>query len=238
MSFMAPRGKVQVKKVPLIQRPVVRSLEDAIRFGTPGGEARIGFWSRVAARRRAEYQARNYNNFLRSLADQAFADAENLPNRLQAIGHLWLAKVRRDGDLEDLGLVSCRVVTDTGVQYIVDAFQDLVELENMKYHAVGEGATAENATQTALVSELTTEYSSANTRPTGSLGEKSAEAYTYETGATVTASASVALTEHGIFSTATSGTGVMLDRSVFSTVNLEIGESLQATYQLSFPSGS
>jgi hypothetical protein len=48
----------------------------------------------------------------------------------------------------------------------------------------------------------------------------------------------VAVTEHGIFSTATSGTGVMLDRSVFAAINLANTESIQSTYQLTIPSGS
>lgn len=238
MSSMSPRGHLSVRRVPLIERPVIRSLEDAIRYGTPEGDSKLHFWSRAAKKRRAAYQARNAQHFIRSIRDQVFADGGVLPNRLQAIGHLWLAKIHLDGDVEDFGLVSCRVVTDTGVQFIVDAFQNLVELENMKYHGVGTGTTAENATQTALVTELTTQYSSSNTRPTGSLGEKSGDAKTYETAATVTVSASVALTEHGIFSVPTSGSGVMLDRSVFSAVNLASGESLQATYQLTFPSGS
>jgi hypothetical protein len=124
------------------------------------------------------------------------------------------------------------------VQFIVDAFQNLTELENMKYHAVGTSTSAEAAAQTALGTELTTQYSTSNTRPTGTLGEKSGDAKTYETTATVTVSSGVAITEHGIFSAATSGTGVLLDRSQFAAVNLATGESLQATYQLTFPSGS
>jgi hypothetical protein len=238
MPFLRPSGELNLTRVPVIERPRITSFYDAVRYGTPAGERRIGFFTRAAEKHKAEYQKRNAKNYERSLRDQMLAEFGELPNRLQAIGHLWLAKVCLDGSVQDYGLVSCRVVTDTGVQFIVDAFQNLVELENMKYHGVGTGTTAESASQTALVTELTTQYSTSNTRPTGTTGEKSGDAKTYETTATITVSASVALTEHAIFSQAATGGGVMLDRSVFAAVNLASGESLQATYQLTFPSGN
>ena len=128
-------------------------------------------------------------------------------------------------------------MTTAGVNFIVDAFQNLVELEDMKYHGIGTGTTAEAVGQTALITELSTQYSTSNTRPAGSTGEQSGNANAYETTATITVSASVAATEHGIFSRAATGGGVLLDRSVFAAVNLASGESLQATYSLTFPSG-
>lgn len=230
-SSSRARGSLSVRHIPFLHRPTIASLDDAVRYGTPS--RRVPFWDRAAAKRRA-WQRDNEVNFERSIADQGLWDA----GILRFIGHLWLAKVTADGDLEDLGLVSCRVVTDTGVGFIVDAFQGLTTMANMKYHGLGTGTTAEAATQTALVTELTTQYASANTRPTGSTGEKSGDSKTYETAATITVSAGVAATEHGVFSQAATGGGVMLDRSVFSVVNLGISESIQATYQFTLPSGS
>lgn len=224
-----PKGSLALRRVALIPRPAIRNLDDAVQYGTP--RRRVPFWDRGAAALRA-WQRENAVNFERSVADQTRRDAGLLP----FIGHLWLAKVGRDGSQFDYGLVSCRVVTDTGVGFIVDAFQNLTEVENMRYHGLGTGTTAEAASQTALITELTTQYSTSNTRPTGSLGEKSGDSKTYETSATITVSATVAATEHGIFSQAATGGGVMLDRSLFSVVNLASGESLQATYQLTFPS--
>jgi hypothetical protein len=235
MTFLTPSGDISVRRVPLLKRPTIETFEDAVLYGTAGRSG--GLFAGKKARRKASWQIGNLRNFRRSLVDQVKHDAGALPNRLNAIGHLWLAKISVDGDIQDYGLVSCRVVTDVGVQYIVDAFQNLTELENMKYHGVGTSTTAEAASQTTLGTELTTQYSTSNTRPTGTLGEKSGDAKTYETTATVTVSAAVAITEHGIFSAATSGTGVLLDRSQFAAVNLASGESLQATYQLTFPSG-
>ena len=37
------------------------------------------------------------------------------------------------------------VVTDAGVGFIVDAMQNSVEAENLKFHALGTGSTAEAA---------------------------------------------------------------------------------------------
>lgn len=237
MPFLRPSGNLSVRRVSPPERPLIKSWEEAIRFGSPEGQGRVGLFSSRADKRRKAWQQENAENFRRSLVDQIKYEAYGLPNRLNAIGYLWLSRVTNTGEVEDYGLVSCRVVTDAGVQFIVDAFQNLTELENMKYHAVGTSTSAEAATQTALGTELTTQYSTANTRPTGTLGEKSGDAKTYETTATITVSSSVAITEHGIFSTATTGTGVLLDRSQFAAVNLASGESLQATYQLTFPSG-
>ena len=111
-------------------------------------------------------------------------------------------------------------------------------LENMKYHGFGTGTTAEAASQTALVTELTTQYATDSTRPTGTTTE-GATANIYRTVATLSpdTGGTIAITEHGIFS-ATSA-GVMLDRSVFSAVNLvAASDSMTATYDLTFPSGS
>lgn len=152
-------------------------------------------------------------------------------------GSLYLRVFRADGSLDDYGLVSMRVVTDAGVAFIVDAFQNTTELENLKFHGFGTGTTAEAASQTALVTELTTEYATDNTRPTGTTTE--AAANIYRTVATLDPDAAVAITEHGVFSQAATGGGTLLDRSVFSAVNLAAaGDTLQATYDLTFTAGS
>lgn len=138
--------------------------------------------------------------------------------------------------VEDYGLVCQRLVTTAGVNFLVDAFQNSVELENLKYHGLGTGNTAENASDTALVTELTTEYNPNSTRAAGSTTE-GASANIYRTVGTVTVDASAAVVEHGVFSQAATGGGTLLDRSVFSVVNLGNGDSLQATYELTCTAG-
>lgn len=234
MHILRPTGRLAARVLRPPERPVIASVADAIEHGATWAEPRKRWWAASRAeKRRADWQRANAANFARSLDHQRKWDA----GRLFAHGHLWLSVFRGDGSVDDLGLASCAVVTDAGVGYIVDAFQNLVEMENMKYHGLGTGGTAESAGQTALVTELTTQYSVANTRPTGTLGEKSGDSKTYETTATITVSATVAATEHAVFSQAATGGGVMLDRTLFSVVNLASAESLAATYQLTLASG-
>lgn len=151
--------------------------------------------------------------------------------------HMHLPKPCPEADWIDFGLASLRVVTTAGVGYIVDAFQNSVELEDMKYHGIGTGSTAEAVGDTALVTELTTQYSVDNTRATGSTTE-GASANIYRTVGTVTVDASVAAVEHGVLSNATVGSGVLLDRTVFSVINLSSGDSIQATYDFTLTAGS
>lgn len=137
--------------------------------------------------------------------------------------------------VEDYGVVSRKVVTTVGVGYIVDAFQNLVELENMKYHGLGTGSTAEAAADTALVTELTTEYTG-NVRATGTTAETSATVYSTVATNTLDSGTPV-LREHGVFSA--SSAGVLLDRSVFAAITLDgtVGDSLQTSYSFTLSAG-
>lgn len=193
-----------------------------------------------------DYRLRNKSNILRGLSSIFVAKQVGAPTFFGVVHH----KVFRDAEFDDLGriigareilelgIVSCRVVTDTGVAFIVDAFQNLVELENMKYHGFGTGGAAEAAANTALTTELTTQYAVNSTRPTGTTTE-GATGNIFRTVATLTPDAAVAITEHGVFDQAATGGGTMIDRSLFSAVNLNgTGDALQTTYDLTFTSGS
>lgn len=143
------------------------------------------------------------------------------------------------GQVIDYGVLGRRVVTDAGVAFMVDAFQNLVELENLKFHGFGTGTTNEAASQTALVTELTTEYATDNVRPTGTTTE-GATANIYRTVATLSpdSGGTLAITEHGVFSQAAVAGGTMLDRTKFAAVNLVAGsDSLAATYEMTLTSG-
>lgn len=138
-----------------------------------------------------------------------------------------------------LGLASTRVVTTAGVNFIVDAFQNSVEVENLKYHGIGTGSTAEAIGDTALVTELTTEYNPNSTRATGTTTE-GASANIYRTVATNTLDGTPgsALREHAIFDQASSAGGTMLDRTVFGAITLSSGDGLASTFDLTFTAGS
>jgi hypothetical protein len=141
----------------------------------------------------------------------------------------------RPGDVERKGVVSRKVITDAGVAYLVDAWGGTTEMENLRYHGLGTGTTAEAASQTALTTELTTQYQTDNTRPTGTLAE--AAANIFQTVGTATLDAGATIQEHGIFSQAATGGGTLWDRSLTGAQTLSASDSLQATYSMTATSG-
>jgi hypothetical protein len=165
--------------------------------------------------------------------------AAKLANRMLGIGVLTSqlngVLVTRDGKRHDLGVLSYRVVTNNGVGFIVDAWQNSVELENMKYHGCGTGTTAEAVGDSALVTESTTALNPDSTRATGTTTESASNAF--QSVGTVTFDATAAITEHGLFSQSATGGGVLFDRSVFSAVNVVSGDSIQFTYTVTFTAG-
>lgn len=144
------------------------------------------------------------------------------------VGRLFVRRVGAGGDVTDYGLVSTKVVTTAGVNYLVDCLQGTVEPELLRYHGSGTGTTAEAAGDTALVTEVAS-------RATGTQTE-GASANIFRTVGTVSYSGTFAITEHGIFSATSAGT--LLDRSVFSAINVQSGDSIEFTYELTLPSGS
>jgi len=152
---------------------------------------------------------------------------------------LYLQKIDRlTGRIVDYGCVSRRCLTDVGVGYIVDAFANGVELENMKYHGFGTTNTAEAANQTALAAEVTDTYYAANVRPTGTTEEGGA-ANIFQTVATFSpdSGGSLAIVEHGVFSA--NAAGVLLDRPMFGVITVVAPtDSLVATYKLTLTAGS
>jgi len=148
--------------------------------------------------------------------------------RWDAVRKLWDVSEARL--IADLGLLSPRKVTTAGVNFLVDALQGITEPEILKFHALGTGATAESNADTALVTELTTAYTPDSTRATGSLTEGAGANVFRTVGTNTMSGTAAAVTEHGIMSQAATGGGTLLDRSVFSVVNLADGDSLQTTY--------
>lgn len=176
-----------------------------------------------------QWRRRNWANIWRGLSRVMLSRALGIHHVYGAlIGEAW------DGADQSLerSLMSLRVVTNAGVAALTNAFLNTFEAETFNFHGTGTGGTAEAASQTGLVTELTTQLSPANTRPTGTQTAPSANVY--QTVATVTYSASQAVTEHGIFTQASTAGGTMLDRSLFSVVN---ATSFVPTYQYTQTSG-
>jgi len=163
----------------------------------------------------------------------------NLPNRLRGfkqellnygslglIAQLKAKKIFADGRYQDFGIISRRLVTNAGVAFLVDAFQNLTEIEDFKFHASGTSGTAENVTDTALGVEVAT-------RATGSQTEGAANEYV--TVGTIPYTATLSIVEHGIFSAGAGGT--LWDRSVFAAINVVNLDSIQFTYTLTVNAG-
>lgn len=144
----------------------------------------------------------------------------------EIVGLLSAKVIRANGEVQDLGVISTKKVTTAFRDYVVDSLQNSTTspLDTFKYHASGTDNTAEANTQTALIAEV-------ETRATGTQIE-GATANIFKTVATVTYTATRAIVEHGIFSASTSGT--MMDRSVFSTINVDNNDSIEFTYEITF----
>ena len=222
-----PEGLWTAQPPPAPETARKLSVADVIGLGLP----RAGLPEVVNRWRRA-----NLPNLWRGAWRVALARRLGLPH---FYGSLYLRKLCADGRVIDFGLASMRVVTDNGAGFIVDAFQNLTELENMKFHGIGTGSNAEAVGDTALQTELTTQYNPDNTRATGTLEEASAKVFRTVGTNTPDSGHPISLREHGILSQAATGGGVLLDRSVYALITLDTnGDALQSTYTFTVNSGS
>lgn len=229
LGLVVHRGNGTVERIKVPPPPTPWPTADRLRTCLLHGMPQKGLPDEVNEWRRA-----NRPNLARRLKRVQLARALRLPT---FYGALYLEVIRGNGRRLPYGLASVAVVTTTGVNFIVDAFQNLTELEAMNFHGFGTGAGAEAVGNTALGTELTTQYATDNTRPTGTQSENGANVY--RTVATLDPDADVGITEHGIFSQAATGGGVLLDRSLFSVINLvgATGDTLQATYDFTVTAG-
>lgn len=137
----------------------------------------------------------------------------------------------RNGKVINRRRVLDRVVTNAFVNDIVDVLQGIAgslgTINAYKYHASGTGTTAEDIADTALAVEV-------GSRVVGTQVEGNANQY--KSVATITYSGTYAITEHGLFNASTGGT--LMDRTVFSPVNVISGDSIVFTFQISFNAGS
>lgn len=227
MGVSAPAGALGLRVLKPTHREL--TLAEIRRHGSPQRDqpAEVNAW-----------RSANRANLRRGLRRVLPARAMKLPHMY---GVLFLEVLRGDGSVLDLGLASMRVVTTVGVKFICDDLNNsTTDCSTFKFHGFGTGTNAEAASDTTLQTELTTQYAVDSTRPTGTQGSATVSTNaTYTTVATLSpdSGGTIAVTEHGIFSAASSGT--LLDRSMFSAVNLvAASDSLQATYVYTLNSGS
>ncbi len=137
---------------------------------------------------------------------------------------------RKDGRVENLGVISTHAVTDAFVAELVDALQagGVAAFDDYKYHDSGTGTNVEAAADTVLQTPC------GEARDIGTQIE-GATANIYKSVATNTYAGTFAITEHGLFNAAAVGT--LMDRSVFTEINVESGDKIEWTYQLTCTSG-
>jgi hypothetical protein len=146
------------------------------------------------------------------------------------IGELRAVLIRGDGQRINYGLLGCRVVTTVFVNEMVDQMQaEDSTWGDFLYHDSGIGTTAE------AVGDTDIETTDQESRATGNQGE-GASANIYQTVGTISYTNTLAITEHGVFNASTSGE--LLDRTVFSAVNVVDGDSIEFTYELTCTAGS
>lgn len=141
--------------------------------------------------------------------------------------------IKADGTKIDYGVLSRRVVTDTGVAFLVDDWDDdTTDITIMNFHASGTDNTAENQTDSALGAEATT----VTDRVAGTKSQPAANQL--RSIGTQTFTGAGAIVEHGLHSVITESTGVLWDRSVFTVINVANNDSIQWTYTCTITAGS
>lgn len=162
------------------------------------------------------------------LATFVLAPIANKFGIMTALGKLEAVLIKADGSKVNYGVLGYRVVTTAFVSFVVDQLQTESSLfGDFKYHDSGVGTTAENVTDTAM------ETTDGESRATGTQTESSATAY--RSVGTISYTTTKAITEHGLFNDASAGT--LMDRTVFSAVNVVNGDSVQFTYTLTISAG-
>jgi len=172
------------------------------------------------------WKLRNFPNVWRGVWRFGLAQLLGLPH---LEGRLYIRHILAGGKVVSYGLVSTRVVTTAFVNFVVDQLQtETSEFGDFKYHDSGVGTTA------AAVGDTDIETTDEESRATGTQTE-GASANIYKSVGTISYTTTKAITEHGLFSQS-SGTTLM-DRHVFSAINVVNGDSIEFTYELTVSAG-
>jgi len=168
--------------------------------------------------------------FLFGAAANAMAKAFSKVTGIPTMTAVLRARViKADGTVVDYGVLGRRVVTDVFVNFMVDQMvAETTEWGDFKFHDSGEDNTAESAANTDMG------LTDGEARATGSQGE-GASANIYQTVGTISYTTIKSIVEHGVFSQITGGT--LLDRTVFTSIGVDNGDSIQFTYELTVNSG-
>lgn len=146
------------------------------------------------------------------------------------LGSLYVRVIKPDGKVINYGLVSTKLVTTAFVNFVVDQLQTETSVfGDFKYHQSGTGTTDPNVSDTDT--ETAVGSKEAGTQTEGS------SANIYKSVATCSYSGSSAITEHTLTNNGSNATGTLMDRHEFTAINVEDGDSIEFTYELTVSAG-
>lgn len=151
------------------------------------------------------------------------------------LGILRMSRFRRFVDFLRKGglpVPGAMLVTDAGVAFMVDDWDTAAEeITNLNFHDSGTGTIAAAVTDTDLGTPA-----GPTTRATGTKSQPAANQI--RSVGTIAYTATLAITEWGLFADATRGApDTLWDRRVFTAINVVNGDSIQFTYTLTVNSG-
>jgi hypothetical protein len=137
--------------------------------------------------------------------------------------------IKADGTVIDYGTIGIgRLVTTAFVNDMVDELiAETTAWGDYKFHDSGVGTTA------AAIGDTDIETTDGESRQAGTQVE--AAANIYRSVGTIAYTTTKAITEHGLLNIVTGG--ILMDRHVFSAINVDNGDSIQFTYELTCTAG-
>ena len=140
---------------------------------------------------------------------------------------LLIRVIRKDGAIENRGIVSTHAITSGFVELLVDTLQSpIAAFSTFRYHDSGTGTTAENENDTAL------ETPCGEAKDTGTQAEGDS-ANVYRSMVIHTYAGNFEITEHALLNS----NDVLADRSVFTAIGVAPGDRIEFTYELECISG-
>ena len=170
---------------------------------------------------------------IKSLAKKTAVVAGVIPeNSMSCQSRLSARVLRSDGTIEDRGVVSTKSVTTEFVEHLVDnLIAEEATLGDYKYHVSGTNSVAE------AITDIASTFATPDGNPldTGTQAENGTNVY--QTVATIAYTGSKEVVEHGVVNNSTLLSGKLLDRSVFASINVGNGDSIEFTYELTVTAG-
>ena len=145
-----------------------------------------------------------------------------------AYGTLKAVLQKADGERVNYTLLDYHLVTTAFVDFVTDQLQTETSVfGDFKYHDSGVGVT------NPAITDVDIETTDGESRATGTQTESAHNVYVSV--GTISYTTDKAITEHGLFNAASSGT--LMDRSEFAAINVTNGDSVQFTYSFTIAAG-